>query len=68
MKKALFAVLAMVAMTFASCTNKTQAPADGQAVDVDAAVTEITSALSEQIEAQDANKFQEVLVTIQEKV
>ena len=68
MKKFLFAVLAIVAMTFAACTNKTQAPADGQAPDVDAAVTEMTSALSEQIEAKDANKFQEVLATVTEKV
>ena len=68
MKKVLFAALAMVAMTFAACTNKAQAPADGQAPDVEAAVTEITSALSEQIEAQDATKFQEVLATVQEKI
>ena len=64
MKKVLFAVLAMVAISFAACTNKAQAPADAAAPDVEAAVSEITSALSEQIEAQDANKLQEVLATV----
>ena len=68
MKKVLFALMAMVAMTFAACTNKTQAPADGQAPDVEAAVSEVTSALSEQIEAGDANKFQEILNTVTDKV
>ena len=69
MKKVLFAVLAMIAIGFAACTNKAQAPAaETEGVDVEAAVSEITSALSEQIEAQDAGKFQEVLTAVQEKI
>ena len=69
MKKVLFAVVAMIAIGFAACTNKAQAPAaEAEGVDVEAAVSEITSALSEQIEAQDAGKFQEVLAAVQEKI
>lgn len=68
MKKVLFSLLAIVAIAFAACTNKTQAPADSQQTDVDAAVTEVTSALSEQLEAKDASKFQEVLATVKDKV
>ena len=68
MKKVLFAVVAMIAIGFAACTNKAQAPAEAEGVDVEAAVSEITSALSEQIEAQDAGKFQEVLTAVQEKI
>ena len=75
MKKVLFAVVACLAIGFASCGNKTQAPAeaaDSVAVaeepNVDEAVSAITAALSEQIEAKDATKFQEVLATVQEKV
>ena len=71
MKKVLFAVMAMIAIGFTSCGNKQAAPADATetaAFDVEAAVSEMTSALSEQIEAQDANKFQEVLATVQEKI
>ena len=68
MKKVLFAMMAMMVVLFTACTNKTQAPADGQAPDVEAAVNETTAALSEQIEAQDASKFQEILATVTEKV
>ena len=69
MKKVLFAVVAMIAIGFAACTNKAQAPAaEAEGVDIEAAVSEITSALSEQIEAQDAGKFQEVLTAVQEKI
>ena len=68
MKKVLFAVMAMIAIGFASCGNKQAAPAEGAAFDVEAAVSEITSQLSEQIEAQDAGKFSEVLATVQEKI
>ena len=74
MKKILFAVEACVAMGFASCGNKTQTSADATdstvvaEQNVDEAVTAITSALSEQIEAKDANKFQETLATVQEQV
>ena len=70
MKKVLFAVMAMIAIGFTSCGNKQAAPAEEQevAVNVDDAVSEITAALSEQIEAGDVNKFQEVLATVQEKI
>ena len=74
MKKILFAVVACLALGFASCGNKTQAPAEVtdsvnvDAANVDEAVSEITAALSEQIEAKDATKLQEVLATVQEKV
>jgi len=70
MKKVLFAVMAMIAIGFTSCGNKAQqAPEpEAESVDVEAAVSEITSALSEQIEAQDASKFQEVLTAVQEKI
>ena len=74
MKKVLIAVVACMAMGFASCGNKTQAPAEVtdsvnvDAANVDEAVSEITDALSEQIEAKDATKLQEVLATVQEKV
>ena len=74
MKKIMFAVMAMFAIGFTSCGNKTQAPADNAE-----AMEEVTynaedeaaasiSALTEQIEAQDASKFQEVLAAIQEKI
>ena len=46
MKKVLFAVIAMIAIGFASCGNKAQAPANG-AQDVETAVSEITAALQE---------------------
>lgn len=74
MKKFLIAVVACAAMGFASCGNKTQAPADATDStvvadqNVDEAVTAITTALSEQIEAKDVNKFQETLSTVQEQV
>ena len=74
MKKIMFAVMAMFAIGFTSCGNKTQAPADNAE-----AMEEVTynaedeaaasiSALTEQIEAQDASKLQEVLTSIQEKI
>ena len=74
MKKVLIAVVACMAMGFASCGNKTQAPAeaaDSTVVaeqSVDEAVSAITAALTEQIEAKDANKFQATLATVQEQV
>ena len=74
MKKIMFAVMAMCAIGFTACGNKAQAPADNAE-----AVEEVTynaedeaaasiSALTEQIEAQDANKLQEVLAAVQEKI
>ena len=72
MKKMLFAVMAMMAIGFTSCGNKTQASAEAGNTEVtisaddEAAAT--IDALSEQIEAKDASKFQEVLATVQEKI
>ena len=72
MKKVLFAVMAMVAIGFTSCSNKAKAPADGAesevtvSADDEAAAT--INALTEQIDAKDATKFQEVLATVKEKV
>ena len=74
MKKILFAVMAVVAIGFTSCGNKTQAPADevDSAAIVDSLAAEAAnisiSALSEQIEAGDASKLQAVLETIKTKV
>jgi len=68
MKKVFFAFMAMVAISFAACTNKTQAPANTEGPDVEAAVTETTSALSEQIEAQDVDKFKSVVSSITDKI
>ena len=72
MKKVLFAVMAMAAIGFTACNNKAQAPADATETEVtvnaddEAAAT--INALTEQIEAKDASKFQEVLATVKEKV
>jgi hypothetical protein len=73
MKKMILAVMAVAAIGFTSCTNKQQAPADQvetaiDGIDVEGAISEATAQLTEQIEAQDATKFQEVLASIQAKV
>ena len=69
----MFAVMAMFAIGFTSCGNKAQAPAEAPVeeevvynAEEEAAAS--ISALTEQIEAQDANKFQEVLAAVQEKI
>ena len=75
MKKILLAVMAVAAISFTSCGNKTQAvteePVDSVAI-VDSLASEAAnvtiSALTEQLEAQDANKLQEVLETVKVKV
>ena len=68
MKKILLAVMAVAAIGFTSCNNKTQ---QGEATDstevvinVDEEANATIAALTEQIEAKDANKFQEVLATV----
>ena len=74
MKKILFAVMAVFAIGFTSCGNKTQAPADevDSAAIVDSLAEEAAnlsiSALSEQIEAGDASKLQAALETVKVKV
>ena len=72
MKKVLFVVMAVMAIGFTSCGNKTQATAettDSVAVmNVEDEIAGSISALTEQINAQDANKFQEALAAVQAKV
>ena len=72
MKKVLFAVMAMIAIGFTSCGNKTQSQTEGTDTEVtinaeeEAAAT--IDALTEQIEAKDASKLQEVIESVKEKV
>ena len=74
MKKIMFAVMAMCALGFTACGNKAQtaeAPADEVEAVVYNAEEEAAASinqLTEQIEAQDASKFNEVLTAIQEKI
>lgn len=72
MKKVLFTVLAVAAIGFTACSNKAQAPADATEAEVtinaDEEATATINALSEQIEAKDASKFQEVLASVKDKV
>ena len=75
MKKMMMIVMAAMTIGFASCGNKAQqAPADEvvadstAAFDVETAINEATAQLSEQIEAKDANKLQQVIEAIQAKV
>ena len=74
MKKLMFMVMAACAIGFTSCDSKKaqQAPADeteaAAVIDVDAAIDEATAQLTEQIEAQDANKLQEVIASVQQKI
>ncbi len=74
MKKIFLAVMAVAAISFTSCGNKTQqaeAVVDSVAI-VDSLASEAAnasiSALTEQLEAGDANKLQEVLTTVKEKI
>ena len=63
MKKLMFMVMAACAIGFTSCdSKKAQAPADNveaaaEAIDVEGAIEEATSQLTEQIEAGDASKL-----------
>jgi len=72
MKKVLFAVMAMIAIGFTSCGNKTQSQTEVADTEVtinaeeEAAAT--INALTEQIEAKDASKLQEVIESVKEKV
>jgi len=73
MKKMLFTVMAIAAIGLTSCGNKTQ---QGEAVDsaaviqaaADEAAEGIVSELSANLEAGDANKLQQTLETVKEKV
>ena len=72
----MFMMMAAVAIGFTSCGNKAQqAPADEvatadsiTAIDVESAISDATAQLTEQIEAQDANKLQQVIEAVQAKV
>ena len=75
MKKVLFVVMAAMAIGFTACGNKTQAPAEAPEDSVEAVVynaeeeaNATISQLTEQIEAKDATKLQEVLAAVQEKI
>lgn len=73
MKKILFAVMAVVAIGFASCGNKTQqAEAVDSAAIVDSLAGEaaqgVIDQLGAQLEAGDVSKLQEVLTTAKEKI
>ena len=72
MKKVLFVVMAVVAIGFASCGNKTQGSAEATdsvaVLNVEDETAATINALAEQLEAKDANKLQEVLTAVQAKV
>ena len=72
MKKVVFAVMAMMTIGFASCGNKTQASAEADdsaaVINVEDEAAATINALTEQLEAKDVTKFQEVLATVQEKI
>lgn len=73
MKKVLFAVMAMIAIGFASCGNKAQAPADAaEEVNVDsiasAAAEEGLAVLGSQLEIKDADKIQAAIDALRAKV
>ncbi len=73
MKKIILAVMAVAAIGFTSCGNKTQ---QAEAVDsvaiIDSLAAEAAegtiSALTEQIDAKEASKFQEAQATVKEKI
>ena len=72
MKKVLFAVMAMIAIGFTSCGNKTQSQTEGTDTEVtinaeeEAAAT--INALTEQIEAKDATAFQAALDKVKAQI
>ena len=76
MKKILLAMMAVAAISFSSCGNKTQPAAEEEAVDsvaiIDSLAAEAAdasiSALSEQLEAADASKFEQALTAVKEKI
>ena len=62
----------MMTIGFASCGNKTQASAEADdsaaVINVEDEAAATINALTEQLEAKDVTKFQEVLATVQEKI
>ena len=67
MKKVLFAVVAMIAIGFTSCTNKAQAPAEAEGVNIEEVVGDATSQLQAAIDGADAGKLQTVIDAIKAK-
>ena len=67
MKKVLFAVVAMIAIGFTSCTNKAQAPAEAEGVNIEEVVSDATSQLQAAIDGADAGKLQTVIDAIKAK-
>ena len=72
MKKVLFTMMAIAAIGFTSCGNKTQ---QGEATDstevafnIDDEANATIAALTEQLEAGDATKLQQALETVKEKI
>lgn len=65
-------MMAICAIGFNSCGNKSQAPADGTetvaGINVNDAVEEITAQITEQMKAGDANKLTQAIETIKVKV
>ena len=72
MKKILLAVMAVAAIGFTSCGNKTQqaeaTDSTEVAINADDEANASIAALTEQLDAKDANKFQEALATVKEKI
>ena len=72
MKKVLFFVMAVMAIGFASCGNKTQANAEASdsaiVVNVEDEIAGTINVLKEYLDAQDANKLQEALAAVQAKI
>ena len=73
MKKILFAVMAMVAIGFTACNNKTQQGEgnDSTAIAINTADEEADAAiamLASNLETNDANKFQNALNIVKEKI
>ena len=67
MKKVLFAVVAMITIGFTSCTNKAQAPAEAEGVNIEEVVGDATSQLQAAIDGADAGKLQTVIDAIKAK-
>ena len=66
-------IVAVAAMTFASCGQKAAAPAEGEATEVTTeqateAAEKVISDLKAKLEAKDASAVQEIITAIQEKV
>lgn len=69
MKKLFFALMAVVAMTFASCSTKTEAPGEAEPVaEAPAQADEVAAALQSDLNGGDANTFKARITAIIEKI